>query len=286
MMAAVDPETFRAESRERWEEAAAGWSAAREDHLRDTAPVSAWLLDAARLEPGMTVLEVAAGPGELGLQAARRVAPGGRAIVTDGAEAMVAAAKERAAELGIDNADVRPMEAEWLDLPTGAVDAVLCRWGYMLLADPEAALREARRVLRSGGRIALAVWDAPERNQWMLRLHRLLEEGGRVERPAPGEPGPFVLADRERLEDLLYSAGFTEVALDAVDFRFTAPSLDAWWEHMARTSGRLRALLPALSPAEHYELRDAFDAAYGEFVAPGDGAVAIPARTLVAAAEA
>ena len=51
------------------------------------------------------------------------------------------------------------MEAEWIDLPTASVDGVLCRFGYMLLADPEAALRETRRVLKPGGRVALAVWD-------------------------------------------------------------------------------------------------------------------------------
>lgn len=285
MMRAVDAQAFRAESRERWERAAAGWAATREDFARDAAPVSEWLLDAADLRPGMTVLEVAAGPGELGLQAARRVSPGGLAIVTDGAEGMVAAARARAAELGVDNAEVRPMEAEWLDLPAGAADAVICRWGYMLLADPEAALREARRVLRSEGRLALAVWDAPARNEWLARAHALVTDLGHLPPPEPDEPGPFALADRERLADLLWGAGFAEVRVDAVDFAFTAPSLDGWWEHMAQTSSRLRDVVRDLAPAEHYALRDAFDAAYAEF-ADGDGRVRVPARSLVAAAEA
>ena len=73
---------------------------------------------------------------------------------------MLEAARRRAAELGIDNAEFKPMEAEWIDMGTATVDAVLCRWGYMLLADPETALRETRRVLRPGGRVAFAVWAA------------------------------------------------------------------------------------------------------------------------------
>jgi SAM-dependent methyltransferase len=285
MIPPVDPETFRADSRDRWERATGGWVASRDDFARDTAPVTAWLLDAAGLRPGMTVLEVAAGTGELGLAAAARVAPGGKAIVTDGAEAMVEAAQARAVELGVENVEVRQMEAEWLDLPAGAVDAVLSRWGYMLLADPEAALREARRVLRSEGRIALAAWDAPEHNVWLTRPHEVLVQRGHLEPADPDEPGPFALADRERLEELLWGAGFAEVRVEAVDLTFTRPSLDAWWEHATRTSTRMREALAALPPAEHYAVRDAFDAAHAEFVAP-DGSVALPARTLVAAAEA
>lgn len=281
----MDPEAFRAESRDRWERSAAGWEATRARLQRDAAPVTAWLLDAAALRPGMTVLEVAAGAGETGLEAARRVAPGGRAIVTDGAEAMVGAVQRRAAELGLDDVEVRPMEAEWLDLPAAAVDALVCRWGLMLLADPEAALREWRRVLRPGGHLALAVWGPPDANPWLVRLHRLLTERGLAPASDPGEPGPFALADGERLAELLWGAGLTEVRVEPLDFAYRAASLDDWWEHALATSQRAADAVAGLSPAEHYALRDAFDAAYAEF-ADADGAVAIPARTLVATAEA
>ena len=54
------------------------------------------------------------------------------------------------------------LDAEQMDLDDDSVDAAVCRWGYMLMADPAAALRETRRVLRDGGALAFAVWAAPE----------------------------------------------------------------------------------------------------------------------------
>src|SRR4051794_20529841 len=174
----MDAEAYRADARERWEAAAAGWAHDREAFQRDTMDVSRWMLDAAELQPGHTVLEVAAGPADTGLMAAELVAPGGRAIITDNADAMVEAARARAKEVGAANVEVRPMEAEWIDLPAASVDAVLCRWGYMLLADPEAGLREARRVLRPGGRIALAAWDGPEANPWIALIGKAMVERG------------------------------------------------------------------------------------------------------------
>src|SRR3954453_20031618 len=132
----MDHEALRGEGRESWELAAPGWAARADAFERDTFPVSRWLVDHLDLQPGHTVLELAAGTGDTGFLAAELVRPGGRLISTDGAEAMVAAAERRAAELGLDNIEHRTMEAEWIDLETASVDAVLCRWGYMLLADP------------------------------------------------------------------------------------------------------------------------------------------------------
>jgi SAM-dependent methyltransferase len=282
---AWDPETFREESRERWEQIAAGWGEARSALQREAARVSEWLIDAIDPKPGQTVLELAAGPGDTGLMAAERVAPGGKVIITDGAEAMVEIAQARAVELGIENVEIRPMEAEWIDLPAASVDGVLCRWGYMLLADPEAALRETRRVLRPGARVALSAWDAPERNEWMVRGQRIAVERGLAPPPEPGAPGPFAFAAPGTIEELLEAAGFDDVVVDAIDLVMGAPSLDAWWERTLQTSPTMGVVVAGLSPAEHYAFRDAFDGAYREFVGEG-GRVAIPARTLVAAASA
>ena len=281
----MDAEAYRADSRERWEGAARGWAQYREALMRDTMEVTRWMLDAAGLQPGHTVLELAAGTGDTGLMAAELVAPGGNVVITDGAEAMVAAARERAKEVGAANVELRTMEAEWIDLPAASVDAVLSRFGYMLLADPEAALRETRRVLRPGGRVALAAWDAAEHNPWLTRIGAVMIERGLMEREPPGTPGPLAFGVPGRIEELLDAAGFDDVEVQPLDLELHAESLDEWWDHAVATSGRIAGVVAGLSPAEHYKVRDAVDVAYAEFVG-ADGSVAIPGRALVAAASA
>jgi SAM-dependent methyltransferase len=275
---------FREESLQRWDAMAAGWTATRAQFQRTALPVSRWMVDAIRPQPGQRVLELAAGLGDTGLLAAERVAPGGTVIITDGTEAMVEAAREHAAEVGVDNVELRTMQAEWIDLPAASVDGVMCRFGYMLLVDPEAALRETRRVLRPGGRVALAVWDELERNPWMGVVRRALADAG-VPPPPPTQPGPLSLAAPGAVQDLLDAAGFDDVETSALDVVFDAPSLDVWWEQVLKTSPGTQRALRELGPAEHYRLRDAVDAGYASYVA-ADGSVSLPGRALVAAASA
>src|SRR6202046_4760187 len=196
-----DPDQQRATSREAWEQAAAGWGRLA-DRGRDWAiEVSATMGGALALQPGQRVLELAAGPGDTGFMAAELVAPGGTLICSDGAEAMLAVARERAAAQGISNVEFRQLELEWIDLPTADVDAVLCRWGIMLVVDSEAAAQEIRRVLRPGGHAALAVWDEPQSNPWTTVAADALTELGVMAPAQPDEPGMFKLAAKGALEE-------------------------------------------------------------------------------------
>ena len=280
----MDAEAFRADSRERWERAAAGWEERREAMQRATRPVSMWLVEQVRPQPGHRLLELAAGVADTGLLAAELVQPGGVVIVSDQAEAMLDAARRRAEELGVGNVEFRRIDAEWIDLPTASVDGVISRWGYMLLADPEAALRETRRVLRPGGRVALAAFASPGENPWLSAIGRTMAELGFAEPPPPGTPGPFAFAEPPgRIAELLETAGFEEPRVETIDFTWEHQSLDAHFDHQYSTSLRLREDLAKLSPAEHARLRDAVDARLARYVRP-DGWVELPARTYVASA--
>jgi len=280
-----DPSAYRDASAERWGRAARGWGEHRSVFQAGARPVSGWLVDAIEPQPGHRVLELAAGPGDTGLLAAELIAPGGTLISTDAVQEMVDLAQARAAELGIDNAEFRTMDAEWIDLPAASLDAVIVRWGYMLLADPATALGETRRVLRPGGRVALSAWTDPQDNPWASVAQEELARMGAVPPPDPGEPNMFAFRDPATITELLEEAGFTDVVLDQLDLVWRYEDLDAWWDVQLDISTGLATGVAALTPAQRDDLRDAIDARLAQYVAD-DGTAALPGRTHVAAASA
>ncbi|MEA2156725.1 MAG: hypothetical protein QOE11_2865 [Solirubrobacteraceae bacterium] len=280
-----DPAAYRSASLDRWARSAAGWGANREVFQAAAHPVSAWLVDAIDPQPGHRVLELAAGPGDTGFLAAELIAPGGTLISSDAVEEMVGVARARAAELGVSNVEFQTIDAEWIDLPTAHLDGVLARWGYMLFADPQTALGETRRVLRPGGRVALAAWTDPADNPWAAVPMAEARALAQAEEPDLDAPNMFAFRDPGRIRSLLEETGFTDIVVEQVDIVFRYPDLDTWWDVQLDLSWNLAEQVGALRPAQRDDLRDAIDARLAEYVDPG-GSVALPGRTHVAAASA
>ena len=145
----IDLDQYREQSRATWGRMASGWEDRREWLMEITGPVNDWLIDKADPQPGHTILDVAAGTGDLGFRAAERVGQDGRVISTDFASEMVDVARRNGEARGVSNVEYRVLDAERMDLDDDSVDGVVCRWGYMLMADPAKALGETRRVSRS-----------------------------------------------------------------------------------------------------------------------------------------
>jgi SAM-dependent methyltransferase len=256
-----------------WERMAPGWERMRESTWRVSDRVGRELVDAIDPQPGETVLELAAGIGDTGLLVAERVGPQGKLVSSDFSPAMVEAARRRAAELGIADVDFRVLDAQALDLADASADAVLCRWGYMLMPDPAAALRETRRVLRPGGRLALSVWGKPADNPWAAVPGRTLVEAGLLEPPRAGAPGVFALADPARIEELVTSAGFEPPRIWDQSVTWTFDSFEDYWSFLLELAGALSMVIAPLPENEQDAIRDSVRDALG---AQAEGAIALP----------
>ena len=206
------------------------------------------LLAAAALRPGDRALELACGPGGLGLAAASLVGPAGEVVVSDVVPAMTAIAAARAAAAGLDNVAARSLDLEQIAEPDGTYDVVLCREGLMFAAEPGRAAAEIARVLRPGGRAAIAVWGPRAANPWLGLVFDAVSEQLGMPMPPPGMPGPFALGDAERLRGLLVGGGLVDVDVRELDVPLAAPSFEDWWTRTSSLAGPLSALLAGMAP--------------------------------------
>jgi SAM-dependent methyltransferase len=284
-MGVSDPDAVRAEILERWGRAAAGWGK-RARRVREFGlPVSAWMLDHAGLQPGLRVLELAAGPGETGFLAAELIRPGGSLVSSDATDEMLDVARARANELGIENVEFKRIELEWIDLDTASVDVVLCKWGLMFAVDPEAAAREMRRVLRPGGRVALAVWDGPPANPWATITTRALVDLGYTTQPDPDAPGMFALAPHGRLQGVLEAAGFVDAVVESVEPPRTFDSVEEYIAETDDLSSIFGEVFDPLSDDQRAEVIARITQLAERYIG-ADRVLRLPARSLVAAADA
>jgi ubiquinone/menaquinone biosynthesis C-methylase UbiE len=272
----VDLDSYREQSLETWGKMAPGWEDRNEWMSDVTGRVNEWIVEQADPRPGQTVLDLAAGPGDLGFRVAERVGDGGQVISTDFSPEMVAVARRLGDGRGLANVEYRVLDAERMDLADDSVDGAVCRWGYMLMADPGAALGETRRVLRDRGPLAFAVWASPDRNPWAAVPAMTLVQRGHLPPPEPGAPGIFALADPDLIRSLVTGAGFGEPELEEIRFDFRYADFDDFWDVLIRLAGPLAAAIEALPEDERQVTRKAIE----EGIAPfrnEDGAYAMPA---------
>lgn len=268
---------------ETWQTVANGWERQTEIFTAATRQLIERLVELARLDGDELVLELAAGPGETGFAAAQRLQGEGRLISSDFAPEMVEVARRRGAARGVANADYRVIDAMAIALDDASVDAVLCRFGVMLTPEPAGALGEINRVLRPGGRLAIAVWAEPERNRWVSTTGTVARELGLSPPPAPDAPGPFRLADKGRLRSLVEAAGFEIDTLEEVPIAWRAATVDEWWETTVDTSPTLAALAAEAADDDLARVRSLSEERIRDAVGP-DGSLDLPGVAIVVGA--
>jgi SAM-dependent methyltransferase len=259
---------FEVDNYEIAESIAPTWERRREEIEQACAAVRDWMVSELRPREGETVLELAAGVGETGFQAAAALGERGRLITTDFSPAMLAAARRRGEELGLKNVTYEVMDAERLPLGTDSVDGVLCRFGYMLMPKHAEALAETRRVLRPGGRVALASWGPPERNPFFGLIGMSLGQRGHIPQPEPPPaPGPFSMASPKRTTALLEGAGFKDIRTEEVPVTFSVPDVDGYLGLIADTAGPVALAMQLLPASERDAVKADVESAFLQFAA-------------------
>jgi ubiquinone/menaquinone biosynthesis C-methylase UbiE len=245
-MQSATTDELRAQLHAMWAQVAPSWEQHADYVDARGALVTEEMLALAAPQPGERVLELACGPGGLGIAAAERIAPDGEVVLSDVAAEMTAIAARRVDASGLDNVTTLELDLERIDQPDGSYDLVLCREGLMFAPDPGRAVREIARVLRPGGRVTIAVWGPRERNPWLgLVLDSVSAQLGKPV-PPPGVPGPFSLADADELAGLLDAAGLAEVAVRDLPVPMWVGSFDEWWARTSALAGPLATILSSL----------------------------------------
>jgi len=155
----------------------------------------------------------------------------------------------------VTNADFRVLDADRLELTDASVDGVLNRFGYVLRGNPPPALREIRRVLRPGGRLAFAVWAARELNPWMTVPADVMVERGHLRPPDETERRLSARRNPESIARLLAEAGFgaPEIEELAVAYRFV--DAEELWLFVSELRGPVALALERLSDDERAAIR-------------------------------
>ena len=240
-----------------WDSAAPGWAKWESALMGAAAEATEQMLDAANVEMGMKVLDLACGAGSQTIQAAKRVGPTGQVVANDIAKRMLTFAKSNAADAGLTNVETLHGPAEDLSESGLRVDAATCRLGLMLFQSPQDALAAVRSVLVENGRLAVLVVASPQDNLLFSKTMMIaLKHAGKTP-PPPGSPGLFALSDPARLENLFQAAGYIDTRVEQVVARMSIASVGDALTMMQEAFGAYHAVLADLDDEKR-------DVAWGE----------------------
>ena len=249
-----------------WRDSAPYWAKHRATICTMFAPLTEALIEAAEIQPGHYVLDVAGGPGEPSLTIAQTVGESGLVTCTDAIAEMVAAAEAEARARGLTNITFRQCSAESLPLPDNSFDRVISRLGAMFF--PDEAFGELLRVTKPGGRVGFVVWDRSELNPFFHLISTVMSRYSEVVPADPNAPGAFRFAEEGKLSAMLKGAGAIHDGERTLKFDIAAPvSQEEFWEIRSGTSDTLRAKLATLSESDRVAVADEVKHAVRDFFA-------------------
>jgi SAM-dependent methyltransferase len=250
-----DPAQIRARVGETWELAATGWTRWEPVLVGSFWPVTHALVRAARIAPGMHVLDVGCGIGDPALAVAEAVGPTGTLTGVDLSPRMIATCRARAAACGLGNCTFRTGAADAIDWPVDTFDAITGRFSIIFFPDVAAGLRRLGASLKPGGRLAVSVWTPPEVNPGFVLPTRELRAVVDLPAPDPQAPGPFRLSGEGELAAALAEIGLRDVQVEDVPFYLFARDAETYWEMLLDISAIFAQHFRALNAEQQAEVR-------------------------------
>jgi len=246
-----DPIHYKTTTRQQWEDYAEGWSAWGPFLETWLGAATERMLKLAELTAGSRVLDVAAGAGGQGIAAARRVGPSGQVLATDLSPTILEYASRAAEAAGVGNLSTLELDGERLhELPAESFDAVISRLGLIYFPDRQQALSGIRHALRDGGRFAAVTYSTAAANGFFSVPVSIIRERAKLPTPAPGQPGPFTLADPDLLTWELDRAGFRDIEVEVIDAPVLLSSAAECARFERESFGALHQMLGTMAPDE------------------------------------
>lgn len=248
-------ESIREQQKASWNRFSAGWKKWDELFMDFLHPMGQEIIRLLDPKGQDAVLDVAAGTGEPGLTIAARI-PQGRVVITDLAGNMLEIAGENAQRRGLRNVETHVCDVCALPFADQSFDAISCRFGFMFFPDMALAAREMVRVLKPGGRVAIAVWNVAEKNFWVTATMGAINRNMALPPPVPGAPGMFRCAQAGWGETLFSQAGLKNVSVREVAGRFNCQTADVYWRAMTEVAAPVVAALSQADEATKEKIRD------------------------------
>ena len=235
-------EQIRDQQKQSWNKFSGGWKKWDELVMDFLKPMGDEIIRLLNPQHNDLILDIASGTGEPALTIAEKLS-GGRVIMTDLADDMLAIARENAALRGIKNIETVTCDVSELPFPDNTFDAISCRFGFMFFPDMLLAAKEMVRVLKPGGRIATAVWNVPEKNFWVTATMGTINRNMELPAPPPGSPGIFRCAKDGFISDLFLQAGLKNVSQVEVSGKLNCKTVDAYWGMQTEVAAPIVAAL-------------------------------------------
>ncbi len=214
--------------KEAWNSVSNAWKKWNDFTMNFLNPAGEAIIKGLSIKSNDIVLDIASGTGEPAFTIAT-LAKNGQVYATDLSEEMLNIARTYAGKLDIGNIEFKTADVSELPFKSNFFDKISCRMGFMFFPDMQLAANEMFRVCKNGGRVAISVWDAPEKNDWSTTMTKALSKHIEMPKPSTDTPGMFRCAKPGLVKKLFENAGFKNLKEETISGKVDFGTSQNYW---------------------------------------------------------